>query len=390
MQFERIGNIVKIVSGGTPSRGLSEYWGGKIPWVKISDMISGYVDKTEEYITEEGLNNSATKILPKGTLLISIFATVGRTAILGLNASTNQAIVGLIPKSKDIDIQFLKYVLDSKIESLKYRSRGVAQNNINTSILSDIKIPFPSLEVQKQIADTLDKADALRQKRKQSIQLLDNYLKSVFYDMFGNLVKNEKGWEIKKLGEIILEKPNNGYFAKDFDYNNSGVPIIWISDFINKFYANVHNLKRVIINENDISKYKVDYGNVLFCRSSLTYEGIGKAGIIPQNLSEMIIFECHIIRLKFDINKIIPEFFRMLSDFHYFRKQIEKRSKTSTMTTISQEGITECNIYLPPLSLQTQFAKIVEQVEQTKSKMEESLKEIDNLFNSLMNKFFGK
>ena len=105
-----LGELATVQSGGTPSRGINIYWNGNIPWVKISDIKEMYVDKTAEFITEEGLENSSTRIFPKGTILFTIFATLGKIGILNIDAATNQAIAGITP-SKAIDDKYLTYAL---------------------------------------------------------------------------------------------------------------------------------------------------------------------------------------------------------------------------------------------------------------------------------------
>ena len=105
----KLENIAQIQSGGTPSRSVSSYWDGNVPWIKISDIKDRYIKEAEEYITEEGVNNSSAKVFKKGTVLFSIFATIGKVGILDIDAATNQAIVGIVP-DKDLDKVYLMYV----------------------------------------------------------------------------------------------------------------------------------------------------------------------------------------------------------------------------------------------------------------------------------------
>ena len=141
-----------------------------------------------------------------------------------------------------------------------------------------------------------------------------------------------------------------------------------LSNFLDRFYCSLENIKRVNISEEDKKKYKLDYGDILFCRSSLNKDGIGKASIVPENLSEETIYECHIIKVKLNIETLIPEFFRALTDTTFFRQQIMKNSKTATMTTIGQEGITSINIIIPPKSVQLKFLQIYKLIESLKEK----------------------
>src|SRR3989344_9458784 len=129
-----------ICAGGTPSRAKPEFWGGNIPWLKISNLKDFYVTKYDETITEKGLNSSSAKIFKKGTILISIFASLGDVAILDIDATTNQAIVGIYNLNENIDRKYLALYLKSLKEYFEKTGRGVAQNNINLSILRSTKI----------------------------------------------------------------------------------------------------------------------------------------------------------------------------------------------------------------------------------------------------------
>ena len=190
----KLGDACDVIAGGTPKRSEPRYWDGDIPWVKISDMLQDRITQTGEAITQAGLKGSAAKLLPAGTLLVSIFATIGRTAVLECEAATNQAIVGLIPRDEgQFDHRFLEYSLQQKTEELGRKARGVAQANINGTILKATELPLPPLAEQKRIAGILDAADALRAKRRESLSQLDTLLQSTFLDMFGDPVTNPKG-----------------------------------------------------------------------------------------------------------------------------------------------------------------------------------------------------
>ncbi|EAI2893672.1 restriction endonuclease subunit S [Campylobacter upsaliensis] len=152
----KLGDICEIVSGGTPSRDKIEYWhNGTIPWVKIADVKNNVVNQTQEFITELGLENSSAKIFKKGTLLYTIFATLGETAILNIDAATNQAIAALI-EAYDYDTKFLMYCLMSMKDYVNSLGRGVAQNNINQTMLKNFTIPLPPLCEQQEIVGKLD------------------------------------------------------------------------------------------------------------------------------------------------------------------------------------------------------------------------------------------
>jgi type I restriction enzyme M protein len=166
-----IANVCKeIKSGGTPPRNKVEYFrNGNNLWVTIGDMKQKYITNTKEKITNEAIENSNVKKLPKGTVLISIFATLGEVAILQKEATTNQAISGLVVDDAKIDNEYLYYVLKNKKEYIESLGRGIAQKNINQSILKKIKIPLPSLVEQRKIVDRLQKEDLEIQKMKQKI-----------------------------------------------------------------------------------------------------------------------------------------------------------------------------------------------------------------------------
>jgi type I restriction enzyme S subunit len=188
---ESLGSLCDVMSGGTPKRTVDEYWNGEIPWVKISDMLQGEIEHTDESITDKGLRESPARLLEPGTLLLSIFATVGRTAVLAIPAATNQAIVGLRIKAENLDQRYLRHYLDSQAEALKSKSRGVAQDNINTSILKNLRIPLPPLEEQRRIAAILDKCHESELLATKATSLYSSLFEASFHSFLRQLEDRE-------------------------------------------------------------------------------------------------------------------------------------------------------------------------------------------------------
>lgn len=177
----RLGKLCDVRSGGTPKRSVPEYWNeGSIPWVKISDISNKYVSSTEEQITEEGLRGSSAKILAPGTLLYSIFASIGAVGILEIPAATNQAIAGLSIKTDRVIRDYLYHFLKSQEALAKSSGRGAAQNNINLTILRGMEVPLPSIDDQKEIVDQLEGIAVQIEQATAQIDQLDSLVKSRF------------------------------------------------------------------------------------------------------------------------------------------------------------------------------------------------------------------
>lgn len=190
MDYIRLGDLCIINSGGTPKRNNESYWkNGDIPWVKISDLKNGVVESTEEFITVDGLKNSSAKIFPQGALLYTIFATIGEVAILNIDAATNQAVVGLqLKENQKVYLKYIYYYLKSQTNNIKQLGRGVAQNNINLSVVKNMIIPIVSLEKQSNIIATLSKIEKIKENR----IILSNYLDDLIKSRFDELIMGDK------------------------------------------------------------------------------------------------------------------------------------------------------------------------------------------------------
>lgn len=145
------------MTGGTPSRRVTEYFGGKIPWVKSGDLNDGYVETTEETISAAGLANSAAKVLPPGTLSVALYgATIGRLGLLSMTAATNQACANCVVNPEVATNKFLFYYLRQQRQALIEAGQGGAQPNLTNQIVRNWPLPLPPLHEQERITARVD------------------------------------------------------------------------------------------------------------------------------------------------------------------------------------------------------------------------------------------
>jgi type I restriction enzyme, S subunit len=152
----RLGDVVKTTSGGTPSRSRNEYFSGDIPWVKSGEVAQGVISWTEELITEEAIAKSSAKVMPPGTVLLAMYgATVGSVGVLDIEAATNQAVCSISPTST-LTGPYLLGLLRSMKRQLVAMGAGGAQPNISQTIIRDLQVPAPPIEVQHAYAMRVD------------------------------------------------------------------------------------------------------------------------------------------------------------------------------------------------------------------------------------------
>lgn len=362
IQYKKLGDICDFISGGTPSKSKIEYWkDGKIPWIKISDFKKKYIKISDEKITKSGLENSSAKILKKGTILYTIFASVGKVAILDIEAATNQAIVGIDLKGNNLlDKDFLYYFLCSIENNIKKQARGVAQNNINISILKNISIPILSMSLQKSIVKTLNKLEDILENFKQK-KLLINFLnKSLFIRMFGDIRTNSKNWEIKNLDSIYYIRSSKRIFEKD--YKKEGVPF-----FRSKEIVELSNSKNIIpeiyISFDKYEELKKASGIPL--KDDLLITAVGTIGKIWKvNYEKDFYFkDGNLIWLqlknKNQFNTLSLK--RILEDS--IKNEKENLASGSAYNALTIDKLKKFNIIMPPIELQNKFAERVEKIE---------------------------
>lgn len=199
----KIKEFAEVITGGTPSTSNPEFWNeGDIPWLNSGELNQGVVRTTKNYISRKGLESCSARLMPVDSVLIALTGTTtGVTAYLEIEACANQSVTGILP-SNIHNSKYLFYYLSSIRKKILDDSYGGAQKHISQGYVRELEVPLPPLKLQNEIADILDKADALFKTDQKLLQKYDELAQAIFIDMFGDPVSNEKGWKLTLLGDL--------------------------------------------------------------------------------------------------------------------------------------------------------------------------------------------
>lgn len=385
----RIGDVCQIISGTTPSTKARAYWDGDLNWVTPGEIEenSKYIFSTQKKITEQAVKETNLRLLPIGTVLLSSRAPIGKVAIAATEMYCNQGFKNLIC-SNEVHNEFLFWFLKGKKDFLNFLGRGATFKEISKDIVAAIELPLPPLVEQKRIAAILDKADAIRRKRQQSLKLADDLVKLQFIEMFGDPVTNPMGWErcsIRQLATGIVAGESLNGEARQLQKGEKAV--LKVSAVTAGFFK--PDEYKVVLVQDDIKKnVSPQKGDLLFSRAN-TRELVGATAIVKQDYPNLILPD-KLWKLSFtkDTNVYYMKF--VLSSEKIRATLSSAATGTSgSMYNISMEKLRNQEIPLPPIDLQNQFAAFVEQADKSKFSMQNQLSEIEILSSALKQEFFS-
>lgn len=385
----KLSDVCQINIGKTPSRANSCYWGKGNPWLSIRDMSQGTkISDTKEEITDIGVKESNIKIVPKGTVLFSFKLSIGKIGITQREMYTNEAIAALLIKNKSILFEnYLVYAL-SNLKLAGTTDRAVMGATLNKEKLKEIKIPLPPLEEQKRIAAILDKADAVRRKRQQAIELSEQLLRSVFLDMFGDPVSNSKNWKSVALEDIADIRSGITKGRKLNDANVTEIPYMRVAN-VQDGYIRLDDVAKIAITNSELERYKLKRNDILLTEGG-DPDKLGRGAVWDAEI-EPCIHQNHIfsVRLKKE-SEYTPHYLSMLVGSSYGKKYFLRASKQTTgIATINKTQLKEFPVLSPPLELQHKFEKIFERIVSTTKQYKLLLNTQETLFNTLAQKAFS-
>lgn len=378
----KIGEVAKIFNGYAFKS--NEYSNEGYQVIRITNVQNGYISNSDPKFISLKDHILDKFILNDGDILISLTGNVGRVGKItkiNLPAVLNQRVGKIIVKSDKILPDYLFRILSSKKieDKVIEKSKGIAQKNIGSLDIENIEIPLPSIQEQRSIIKKLEQADLLVQKRKKAILLLDTFLDSVYAEMFGDPIRNEKDWGLESLSEVA--KLERGRFSprprNDPTYFDGNYPFIQTGDISNSS----HRLKKFKQTLNDkgikVSKH-FNKGNIVIAIVGAT---IGVTAILEIDVYATDSVIC--IQPKDTINNIFLEY-----TLRYWREPLLKNAPEVARPNINLEILKRLKIICPSMVLQTKFAQIIEKTEVLKQKMLIQSKEMDTQYQALMQKSF--
>jgi type I restriction enzyme S subunit len=377
VSYVPLGKLVDIKGGGTPSRENPRYWGGSIPWATVKDFKSTTLDCTEESITLDGVQESATNVIRAGAVIIPTRMAVGKAAINTIDLAINQDLKALLP-SKKVDTNFLLHFLLSKSEELGSRAQGATVKGIKLDLLREL--PFPNLAIaqQRRIAAILDKADDVRRKRAQTTALADQLLKSTFREMFEG-----QSWRVKTLADVVTPGTIVTYgIVQAGPEHPTGVPYIRTGDIKDGeiVQTDLRHTSPEIASR--FGRSRVRAGEIVMSIRAT----VGTTAFVPPELDGANLTQ-GTARIS-PGPKVTPEYLLAFLRSQRCQCWIQEQVKGATFREITLARLRQLEVPLPPKHLQDRFSKFAVALRATRDRavLDESVAR--TLFASLSQRAF--
>jgi type I restriction enzyme, S subunit len=386
-----LGDVVEVKGGGTPSKGNAAFWSGDIPWVSPKDMKSWEIEDAEDKITSDAIKGSATNLIPPNSILV-----VNRSGILkhtlpvGITrrpVAINQDLKALIcgPRS---DPDYIARIVKAAEPIVLKWVRATTADNFPIDNLRLLEIPFPDINEQRRIAAILNKADALRSRRKRSIELLHSLTQAIFSEMFSDADR----WDRRTLGSSV-EEFRYGTSNKSA---NSGFPVLRIPNVVGGS-IDLRDLKTVPLERNEFQRLQMRDGDLLLVRTNGNQEYVGRCAVFDEEIEgatsfpmSEYVYASYLIRARLPAADLSPYFAQAYLSSPPGRRALLERAKTSAgQFNINTEQLSSIEIPIPPRALQDEFAKRRKIVRSMMGPYIHAASNTDGFFHSLQHRAFA-
>lgn len=385
----RLKDIFDLQMGKTPARQNMKYWDkSDCKWISIADLSRSekYISNTKEKISDIAVKETGIRVIPANTVIMSFKLSIGKVAITADNMYSNEAIMAFNDKHV---VEMLPEYIFYMFKYMRWDSgsnNAVMGKTLNKATISEIEIDICSIKKQQEIVAILDKMDNILSNKYKNIYLLDELVKARFIEVFGDPVLNSMKWEEHKLSEYILFMTSGSRgWSKYFTDDGSEVFIT-----IKNVKNNKITLKEIqFVNapdDKEAKRTKVQAGDLLI---SITAD-LGRTGIVGNEIAKQGAYiNQHLSLIRLDVSKINPHFVSYYLETEAGKRQFASKNQSAVKAGLSFESIKSLKIFVPPMELQRDYVLFTEQADKSKAVIEKSLKELETLQASLMQKYFS-
>ena len=371
MEMVRLGDICKVVSGSTPKSNVSEYWDGDIKWITPAEIDdnSYLIYDTVRKITALAVEKTGLYSFPKGTVILSSRAPIGKVAIAGCEMYCNQGFKNLIC-SERIYNKYLFWFLKYKKEYLNSLGRGATFKEISKQIVENITIKLPSMDKQIDIVKKMETIRTIILLKERELEKIDNLVKARFIEMFGDPVLNPFEWQKNTL-ETNATLLNGRAYSQDELLDSGKYPVLRVGNFFSNrgwYYSDL---------ELEEDKY-CDNGDLLYAWSASFGPQIWHGG--------KVIYHYHIWKVL--VGNAYNKLF-LCKLLEYTTESFMGETHGIAMLHLTKSGMEKTEFIVPPLALQEVFAAFVTQIDKSTAVIQKSIDELQILFDSVMQKYFG-
>ena len=384
-EVKKFNKFSKFYSGGTPLTSKSEYYGGEIPFIKSGEI---YYDRTEQFLTQEGLNNSSAKLVYRGDLLYALYgANSGEVAISQLEGAINQAILCIQQNKDEAETIYLYNYLKLEKSNIINKFLQGGQGNLSADIIKNLQIPLPPLPEQKKIADCLSTWDVAIEKQNALINALTDRKKALMQQLLTGkkrLPGFSGEWKEVKLGSICENFQNgNAFSAKD--YKKTGIPIVTMGNInLGGYFYFSESKSNFWIEDKSLERYEIKKGDLIIAMTDVTPEKnlIGLTSII--DIDRIFYLNQRVGHIILKPKLADTDFIFYLSQNSYWRNQCKAFATLGVQANLGTNDIKNINIKLPSLSEQTAIAEILATADRELQLQKEKLVQLQTQKKGLM------
>ena len=386
--YVALSDICTVERGGSP-RPIDDFITTEsdgINWIKIGDTDeSMYITKTAQKIKPEGMKKS--RYVKPGDFLLSNSMSFGRPYILKIDGCIHDGWLVLRDENNVFDKKFLYYYLSAPITYEKFKSMAVGGvvNNLNSDMVRKIRVPLPSKQEQRDIADSLDKITNLHFLRKQQLVKLDELVRARFVEMFGDAKLNPNNLPCCSLSEYIVFLTSGSRGWSQY-FTDSGEYFITIKN-VKNCKITLQDVQCVTPPDNaEAKRTRVQENDLLI---SITAD-LGRTGIVTKEIAEHGAYiNQHLTCIRLKQDKLNPLYVAYYMESDAGKEQFIAKNQSAVKAGLNFNAINSLKLMVPPLALQNQFAAFVEHVDQQKQTLQQSLEKLELMKKALMQEYFG-